>query len=160
MKHSAAVFLLNDKVRAVACTFPGSDKQYVYKSFDISIQPGDFVVVENNMQNSCFGMCVVKVVDVHADIDFDDSSVKYKWIVSKIDKKTFDEVIEQEKQMIANIKKLQSDHQREQLRKALNLSATPSVQLTILGDYEAENKTRNNQKDTEIHDMCMDTNDV
>jgi hypothetical protein len=63
-------------------------------------------------------MTAVKIEEVDVDFDFDlETSVK--WIVSKVDKEAYSQILEQEKSAIAKIKKAELRKKRTDLRDAL-----------------------------------------
>lgn len=120
MNNSASIFLVNDQVRAVACVFnnDANAKHYVYKSTDMTIQVGDFLAVEGFANDKPFNMAIVKVVEVDVDVEYS-NAIQYKWVVSKIDIKNFEQVQAAEKAMIAQIKQCERTHRKAALRKVM-----------------------------------------
>ncbi len=83
MNYTTAVFLINNAVRAVVCTYEAEDKspRTMFKTFDKTIRVGDLVIVPTNTRHR---MTVCKVVETDVDVDFDNSACVH-WIVSKVD---------------------------------------------------------------------------
>ena len=113
---SLTIFLLNDDVRAIsACYDPDSETVTTFKTMDQSISSGDYVVVESDTRHK---MTVVKVVDVDLDLDFD-TSEKVKWVVGAINKKSHDELIEQESQALDVVSSAEKRRKKDELTAAI-----------------------------------------
>ncbi len=102
MNHSLAMFLINDRVRAVGSSYDvrqDGDNRYdkIIKTMDKSIKVGDFVIVPTDSRHK---MTVSRVAQVDLDIDFD-------------------EIERQEAQAIATIKSAEKRRKREELRDTL-----------------------------------------
>jgi predicted Mrr-cat superfamily restriction endonuclease len=128
MNYSTAVFLVNDKVRAIAVTYeadgydadgrPTTIKaaaRYTFKTFDQSIKKGDLVIVPTNTRHK-FTIC--KVVDADLEIDFD-ADTELKWIAGVFEEDAYKRTLEQETVMLEAIKSAEKNRKREELRKSL-----------------------------------------
>ena len=120
MNHSTAIFLINDRVRAIGVSYDArkeGDNAYdkIIKTMDSSIKVGDYVVVPTNERHK---MTVCRVAQVDLDIDFD-STVHLDWIIGTIDLTDFDEIERQEAQAVATIKSAEKRRKREELRVTL-----------------------------------------
>jgi predicted Mrr-cat superfamily restriction endonuclease len=127
MNYSTAVFLVNDKVRAIAVTYEadGYDAdgrptskvaaRYTFKTFDQSIKKGDLVIVPTNTRHK-FTIC--KVVEVDLEIDFD-ADAELKWIAGVFEQDGYQRTLEQEAVMLEAIKSAEKNRKREELRKSL-----------------------------------------
>lgn len=82
MNFSTAVFLINDKARAIKAVYEPHDgvKQTTFKTLDPDIKKDDLVVVATGTRH---GFTVVKVVETDLSIDFKDKT-EMCWIVSKL----------------------------------------------------------------------------
>lgn len=120
MNYSTAVFLINPDVRAIRCAYeedqPGKKASTViYKSFDKSIKPDDFVIVPTTTRHK---MTVVKVTEV--DIDFDvESREEMGWIIGTVDRADHDHVLAIEAEAVATIKRAELRNKRESLAEKL-----------------------------------------
>lgn len=122
MNYSTAIFLISDKVRAVAVTYepdaphsPGSAARTIFKTMDAGIMVDDYVVVPTDTRHL---MTVCKVADVNVEVDLE-SNVEMKWIVGTVDRVDFEAIKSQEGDAIATIKSAEKRRKREELRKAL-----------------------------------------
>ena len=102
MNYSTAVFLINDDVRAIACTYEADEKakREIFKTLDKSIAKDDFVVVPTDTRHK---MTVVKVVEVDVDVDLD-SSIPMQWIVGAVERHDYERILKMEEQAIETIK--------------------------------------------------------
>lgn len=115
MNYSTAVFLINNKVRAVEASYEDGQKHKIFKTFDMSIQVGDLVVVPTDTRHK---RTVVKVTRLDANVDFDGQEHVH-WIVSKIDETNYKDTTAQESQAIESIKSAEIRKKREDLANAL-----------------------------------------
>jgi len=117
MNNTTAVFLINDKVRAVLATYEAGEhapKEY-FKTFDPTIKVGDLVNVTSETRHM---ITVVKVTDV--DVEFDIATgTKFKWITGKIDLSDYEKTLAMETSALAAIASAEKTKRREELRKAL-----------------------------------------
>lgn len=117
MNNSTAVFLINDKVRAVYGTYEAGDNagKTLFKTFDQALRVGDFATVPTNTRHN---MTVVKITDV--DVDFDiDTGAKIEWVIGKIDLLSYEQTLSQEGVAITMIQSAEKRKKREELRKAI-----------------------------------------
>jgi hypothetical protein len=120
MNYSTAVFLVNEAIRAILCTYELDDEKkqaprVMFKTLDKSIAVGDFLVVPTGTRH---GMTVVKVMDVDVDVDFD-SSTPVNWAVSKIDRSAYEAVLKLEGEAIEQIKAAEKKKRQTDLRDAM-----------------------------------------
>lgn len=121
MNYSTAVFLINDDCRMVKCTYEPESKSapkpstYMFKTFDKSIQVGDFVVIPTDTRH---GMTVVKVAEV--DVEFDpETPLDIKWVIGKVDNNAYTKLLDQEKEMIVTIQSAEKRRKKDELKAAL-----------------------------------------
>jgi hypothetical protein len=69
VNYTTAVFLINDSIRAVTCTYENDGKRVPFKTLDKTIAVDDIVVVPSGTRH---GMTTCKVVEVDSDVDYDD----------------------------------------------------------------------------------------
>lgn len=125
MNYSTAVFLINDRVRAIHCTYEAGENQprTLFKTFDATIKEGDFVVVPTNTRHL---MTVVKVVAV--DVEFDiETSAKVDWVISRLDLAPHWETLAQEQEAIRTIQSAEKNRKREELRKSVLADAAGAL---------------------------------
>lgn len=118
MNNSTAVFLINDKVRAIYAGYEpekkGSDKA-LFKTFDPTIKVDDLIVVPTGTR---YGMTVCKVLEV--DVEFDiDTPVEVKWVVEKVNLPAHEKVLAEENEAIQIIRSAEKRKKRDELRKAI-----------------------------------------
>lgn len=112
MDYSRAIFLINDRARAVLATYQDHDEPSLFKTFDQTIEKDDLVIVETNTRH---GFTIVKVVETDVEVDMD-SRKEIRWAVSKFDTESFEKLKEQEEQAIAQIKRAELRKKRRELR--------------------------------------------
>jgi len=117
MNYSTAVFLINDDVRAVACTYEADEKakREIFKTLDKSITKDDFVIVPTDTRHK---MTVVKVVEVDVDVDLD-SHVPMQWIVGAVERHDYERLIKMEETAIETIKSAEKRKKRDEMRAAI-----------------------------------------
>jgi len=117
MNYSTAVFLINDDVRAIACTYEADEKakREIFKTLDKSIAKDDFVVVPTDTRHK---MTVVKVVEVDVDVDLD-SSIPMQWIVGAVERHDYERILKMEDQAIETIKSAEKRKKRDEMRAAI-----------------------------------------
>lgn len=117
MNYTTAVFLINDKVRAVYGTYEAGDNapKTMFKTFNQAVVVGDFVLVPTNTRHN---MTVVKITDV--DIEFDiETAVKVEWIIGRIDLAAYEQMQAQEQAAITTIQSAEKNRKRKALREAI-----------------------------------------
>ncbi len=112
MNYSTAVFLINDKVRAVKAQYEPGGGLTIFKTLDQGIKVDDLVVVPTDTRHK---MTVVKVLHVDVDVDMD-SNVQLAWVVTKLDLSDYDRVLEEEKKAIEVIRSAETRKRRNELR--------------------------------------------
>lgn len=117
MNYSTAVFLINNKVRALKATYQSDQNaaRTTFKTLDPSIKVGDFIIVPTNTRHN---MTVNKVMEVDVDVDFD-SNDQMAWVIGKVDRSGFEKCLEQEAQAITAIKGAELKKKRDDLRETL-----------------------------------------
>lgn len=115
MNHSKTVFLINDQVRAIRGSYQQDGTTAVFKTLDQTIKKDDLVVVQTGTRH---GMTVIKTTEVDIDLDMD-SPEKIEWVVQKVDQQAFSDLIAQEDEMLAKVKKAELRKKRGDLADAL-----------------------------------------
>lgn len=139
MNYSTAVFLINDDARAIACSYepaPHNDKPVttIFKTFDPDIKVGDYVVVPTDTRHH---LTVIKVEETDVDVDFD-SAARVNWIVGRVDKADYDDIMRKEDAAIAAIKSAEKRKKREELRAALILDQEEIKKLALSQTIDLE----------------------
>lgn len=128
LNKSLAVFLIDENVRAIKVAFSDASKFYTYKTLDKTIKEGDFVLVL--ARNEYKAVKVVRV-DVQDSLDFEDTSIEFGWIIQKIDKAAYDDVLAREELLKKSINSLVFKGKKEQMLAILKESNTDIKQLTF-----------------------------
>lgn len=133
MNYSTAVFLINDKVRAVAITYEDDTaskkaERTIFKTFDATIKVDDLVVIPTDTRHR---MTVVKVVDVDVEVNFE-SGPQLAWIIDVIDRTAYDSVLAGEDAAIQTIKSAEKRKAQDALKQAIMANMPDDVKtLTI-----------------------------
>lgn len=132
MNYSLSVFLINDNVRAIACTYEqdAPDRpagRTIFKSLDATLKAGDFVVIPTDTRHK---LTVVKIVETDVDVDYD-SHDQMTWIVGKVDLTDHELVLRQEAEAITSIKSAEKRKKQDELRKALIIDQQAIKALAI-----------------------------
>jgi len=133
MNYSTAVFLINNKVRAIKCTYEADDKaakRTLFKTMDETIRVGDFVIVPTDTRHN---MTVCKVVEVDVDVNFEDPT-KVDWIIGTVDRSNYEEVLAQEDTAIQKIKAAELRKKREDLRDSLLKNHMAEIETLPIAD--------------------------
>ena len=117
MNYSTALFLFNDKLRAISTVYEPTQetKRATFKTLDPNIKIGDFVAVPTGTR---YKMSIVKVVDVDVDVDFD-SPIHMDWIIGVVDRAPYEATLTNEGRAIAKMKSAEAHKKREELKKAM-----------------------------------------
>jgi hypothetical protein len=138
MNYSTAVFLINDKIRAVKVSYedktttPRAD-EYTYKTLDQSLKKDDLVVVPTKTRHK---MTVCRVTEVDVEVDYD-SSVEMKWIVDKVDNAAYEALLAQEAQAIKEMRDADAKSKKEALQEKLfkhNLDKIKALPMASMGE--------------------------
>lgn len=138
MNYSTSVFLINKHVRAIVALYEDQPhaKPTMFKTLDTSIAKDDLVVVPTETRH---GMTVVKVTEVDADVDFD-STVPMKWVIQKVERKTYDDTLAQEAVAIETIKSAVIAEKRKSLAAAMMADAghAGAIKALALADLNGD----------------------
>lgn len=117
MNSSHAIFLVNSGARAVLCSYDDNvrNQHTIYKTLDRSIAVGDLVVVPTETRHN---FTVVKVLKVDVDVNFDDTREMH-WVVDKVDKPAYDDVLAKEASLIEAVRKAEFRKRRDDLADAI-----------------------------------------
>lgn len=131
MNYSTAVFLINKAVRAVKVSYDRdavnpekcAGSLTLFKTFDPSVEVGDYVVVPTDTR---WNMTVCRVEEVDAEVDLE-SAVTVGWLVGKVDRAAYQAVLAQENSAIAAIRSAEKRRRQEELAATL-LKDNPELQ--------------------------------
>jgi hypothetical protein len=128
-----AVLADNEQFKFLSCTFAPytGTKTYHYKTM-LDIDVGDHVVVY--VPNSA-SYQVVEVKEVHSFFDLElRDDIEYRWVVQKVDSKTYLESIEKEKELASTLRKATHRKARKELTATVleHLDATERETVTKL----------------------------
>lgn len=134
MNLTAAVFLVNESVRALRVEYDpdnkyNNDTSRLYKTFDTTVSKGDLVVVPTNTRH---GYTVAKVVDIDFQVDFQ-TTEQYRWVVDKVDLTRFKEVLETEKKIVHRVGKAEENKMRAELKASMGLGEIQFTDLDLMG---------------------------
>ena len=115
--QSTAVFLINDKTRAILATYEEADSspRTMFKTFDQNIDVDDLIIVPTTTRHK---MTVCKVVEVDVDVDFN-SSTTVEWVIGTVNTDEYQEVVRREKDALKTIRSAEVRREREKLKEAL-----------------------------------------
>lgn len=135
MNYSTAVFLINDSVRALLCTYEAEDnaKKTLFKTFDQSIGVGDYVVVPTDTRHK---MTVVKVAEIMDPLDVDlESSLPVAWIIGKINLHDYTQILAEEEAAIQKIKSAEKLKRRNELRDAMLADSANQIKALPIASH-------------------------
>lgn len=126
INYSALVTQVSDDVQLVGCVFSdsysgGVQKEYFYKTVE-KLEVGDFVAVECTTTGSSYGSKIVKVKSLDQVAEANDEYATYKWVICKVDLSKLEVLRKQEAALIAEVKKLQAQHQKKVIREAMGIN--------------------------------------
>jgi hypothetical protein len=99
----------NPALTFLKVTFPGSNKQYTYKTIE-DIKEGDSAVVD-----APSGLTVVNVVEAIPAVEYDmNFGFPVKWVVQKIDCTNYERCVQMERQVRKQLSVLQQVKQRKE----------------------------------------------
>ena len=146
MNYSTAVFLINDKVRAIKAQYYNpEDTNYtskgtveknaktLYKTLDTNIAVGDLIVVPTKTR---WKMTVVKVTEVDVEVDFD-SSIQVDWVVGRVDPTGFNETVTNEEQAIAVLRASEANAKKKEIQDKLKIFQSDKIKalpISSIGD--------------------------
>ena len=134
MDNSRIVFLINDQVRAVKAKYEETGAAEIFKTFDATLKVDDLAVVQSGTRH---GMTVVKITEVDVDVNFDGAQ-PLLWLVQKIDKPTFDNILSQEAQAISAVQAAELRRKKEELRKTMFKDHEASIAALALTSHSDE----------------------
>lgn len=128
MNNSTAIFLVNEKVRAIyvtyePCTEKTSAPRTMFKTLDSALKPKDLVIVP---KSGGHGFTVAKVESVDAKVDFDDAT-DVKWIAGKVDLHAYEVCLSREGDMLKIVREADENHRREELRAKIFANSADKV---------------------------------
>ena len=144
MNYSTAIFIINDKVRAISATYekegfdgdgrPTSSKpsRIIFKTFDQSIKKDDLVIVPTKTRH---GFTICKVVEVDIELDLE-SPNHIDWVAGVFSPEEHTRMLAMEAKMHETIRSAEKNRKREELRKSLmadsetKLLALPIAKVT------------------------------
>ncbi len=145
MNYSTAIFLLNDKVRAVFGIYEDDEggkktvPRKLFKTLDQSIKVGDYVLVPTHTRHK---MTVNKIVEVDVEPPLE-TSEQIDWIIGPLDDviSAGKIVLGEEARAIELMKAAEKRHQREEIKKKVlaHVDATElaALQITKRTDVDA-----------------------
>ncbi len=124
---------LQTNFTTVKVKYTEKDRQlYTFKvSKDLTLDVGDLVLIQNNTDTFYRTVEVVKVDDV-SDIDYN-APFDYKWVVSKVDLKSFKTLLKQEQTLLAEIEIIKKRNKRAEVLSNAGLSQIDIDHLLIIG---------------------------
>lgn len=142
LNTSKAVFLLNDRVRAVECVYEAKNlddkkvreaRKYVFKWMGEELKPGDHVVVKSSYSDCGLAIALVTALDV--PVDYDANDFQMAWIIQKVDLEPVHRLEDMERTAISTIKKAEDLRRRKQLRESvLDAEQMETLQITHAGE--------------------------
>lgn len=132
MNLSTAIMLVNKGVRAVRVeydpdTFKNNNPNVKFKTLDPDLKVDDYVIVPTATRH---GFTVGKVKELGFRVDFS-SAEQFGWIVGKVDKVGYDNVIAQEKIVVDRIGQAEENRMREELSKSMGLGEIDFTDLDV-----------------------------
>lgn len=121
MHDSRKVFLIEESVRCVAATYERPEfkpSSYHFKTFDSSLDIGDYVVVPTDGDTKRHQLTVVRITEVDLEPDLE-SNIELKWIIGKVDSSAHEQTVEQEKAFIEKSRAAVRRRKRKQLKEDL-----------------------------------------
>lgn len=120
MNKSTAVFLINDRVRAIKASYEADEPTRkapteIFKTFDHMIKVGDLINVVSNTRHNVT-VCKVQEVDVELDIE---TTANIQWVIGKIDMTPHLQTLAMENDALAAIASAEKNRKREELRKSI-----------------------------------------
>lgn len=152
MNYSTAIFLINNKVRAMVVAYEpevdtaipwqnavqkgktscGLPNRTTFKTLDASIKTGDFVVIPTSTRHN---MTVCKVVEADVDINFDDMTAM-EWIVAVVDRSGYELTKSQEGTAINAIRSAEMKKKRDDLRNAILADRMDAIKALPIASSE------------------------
>jgi hypothetical protein len=136
INYSLLSTLTSDEVTIVGAVFDGEPgpyrekpKVYHFKTTIKDLAVDDLVVAETAGANASFGLAVVKIVALNVEPDYN-TGMTFKWLVSKVDLKGFEELKEAEAKLISSVKTAQKQTKKQQLIAALGITPEGSLRLS------------------------------
>lgn len=135
MDNSKIVFLINDSARAIEAKYEDGGVTEVFKTMDPAIDVGDMAVVQSGTRH---GMTVVKVTAIDVDVNFD-SPAAIKWVVQRINKPAFDQILTKEGEAISAVQAAELRRKKAELRKNMFADHEESIsRLALTSRDEAD----------------------
>lgn len=121
MNYSTAVMLFNQDIRAVRVSYDPSDKvngkprDYLFKTLDPELIVGDYVNIPTETRHN---ITVGRVEEIDSEVDFD-SELEIKWVISRVPMREHENILYDEQQWIAEMKKAQARKKKEDIKKSM-----------------------------------------
>jgi len=133
MNQSTVIFLINKRARAIMATYEAETnaKRSLFKTLDESIAVDDLVIVQTDTRHK---MTVCKVVEVDVDFDLDDATLQVNWIIGKVDKTAYEQLLAQEATAIRTVKSAELRQKREKLRDAMFADHLDAIKALPIAD--------------------------
>lgn len=120
MNKTTAVFLMNDRVRAIRASYEadppnGKASTELFKTFDHGIKVGDLINVVSTTRHN---VTVCKVQEVDAEFDIE-TTATIQWVIGKVEMLPHHKTLAMENDALAAIASAEKNRKREELRKSL-----------------------------------------
>ena len=117
MNKLNALFAENENFKFISVVFSPftGTRTYTYKT-TLDVQEGDFVIVDT--PNGGLSVVQVKKLNDFTDVNFN-VTYGYKWVVQKIDRTDYDELVVKEKQLAKTLNKVTAKKVLHELRTSL-----------------------------------------
>ena len=149
MNYSKAIFLISDSVRAIRVSYhdPKSPETRVtlksdlpnertFKTFDATIKKGDYVVIPTQTRHK-MTVCRVEEVDVDPELE---APGEMEWIITRVEKSSYEDILAQEAEAIAKIRRADERRKRKELRAALLADAAEEMKSLPIYDVKENGK--------------------
>lgn len=144
MNLSTAIFLINNKVRAIHAIYEAIDepaqrhgnppKVTMFKTLDQTIKVDDFIVVPTDTRHK---MTVVKVTETDVDVDFE-SSANVHWIIGRVDRRPYEDLLVREGETVKAIQSATRRKKRDDLRETMLADHVQDLKLLPMASMNGE----------------------
>lgn len=109
--------IFSDEQRA----YGGAPKEYTFKTTRKDLLKDDLCIVQCAGQSASYGFSVIKITKVDVPLDVSVAH-GFKWVVDKLELEEFNEKLEAEAALIAQVKSAQKVTKKQQLLAALGIA--------------------------------------